>query len=173
MKLRELKQKDAERMLEWMHDKSVVGKLHTDFDSKTMEDCCEFITDSNDGENIHLAITNDDDLYMGTVSLKHITETNAEFAITIHREAMGMGYALRAMHEIINIGCEKHGLQQVYWCVNPENERALRFYDKNGYKRVDISLYRKQFYKIDQNYEDKDIKSFIWYVFERKTVNER
>ena len=43
MKLRELEKKDAELMLEWMHDRNVVHWLNTDFDSKTIADCEKFI----------------------------------------------------------------------------------------------------------------------------------
>ena len=27
-------------------------------------------------------------------------------------------------------------LKMIYWCVSPKNKRAIRFYDKNGFKRV-------------------------------------
>ncbi len=29
------------------------------------------------------------------------------------------------------------GLNCIYWCINPANQRAVRFYDKSGYCRVD------------------------------------
>lgn len=84
MKLRKLENKDADRMLEWMHD------------------------------------------------------DNAEFAITICRDAMGMGYSKFGMHEIIRYGFEELDLANIYWCVSPENKRAIKFYDKNGYPRHKI-----------------------------------
>lgn len=43
MKLRKLNRDDAGRMLEWMHDDSVVHDLSTDFSQKTIEDCLAFI----------------------------------------------------------------------------------------------------------------------------------
>ena len=46
MYLRELNQNDAFLMLEWMHDKNVVGNLRGDFASKTIDDCIEFISTS-------------------------------------------------------------------------------------------------------------------------------
>lgn len=62
-------------MLEWMHDPSVAGSLRADFASKTLRDCKDFIaTTWEAGKNLHLAIVDDNDIYMGTVSLKHITE---------------------------------------------------------------------------------------------------
>ena len=140
MELRKLEEKDAELMFEWMHDSSVVEHLQTDFESKTIEDCKAFIKDANNDNttHLHMAIINDQDEYMGTVSLKNITKNDAEFAITIRKVAMGQGYSRYAMKEIIRIGFEELKLNRIYWCVNPNNKRAIRFYDKGGYMRTDI-----------------------------------
>ena len=75
-------------------------------------------------------------MYMGTVSLKHINNVNAEFAISIRRTAMGKGYARYAMMSILKMAGNDYGLNYVYWCVNPDNKRAIRFYEKNGYART-------------------------------------
>lgn len=127
-------------MLSWMHDKSVVEKLRTDFQSKTLEDCEAFIRESwtNQG-HIHLAIASDTNEYMGTVSLKNFESENAEFGITVRREAMGRGYAWFGMESILEKAFSELKLESVYWCVSRENERAVRFYDKhNFHEAVDI-----------------------------------
>ena len=130
-------------MLEWMHDESVVEKLRGNFSAKTLEDCNLFIKASEKKENdIHLAIVNDEDEYMGTVSLKNIDRQNAsaEFAITVRKKAMGRGYSWYGMEEIIRLAFEKYNLENVYWCVSKKNERAVRFYEKhNFHEAVDIS----------------------------------
>ncbi len=121
-------------MLEWMHDESMVGKLHGDFASKTMEDCRQFIRKSKDGHSdIHLAIASDADEYMGTVSLKNIENGSAEFAIAIRKEAMRHGYSWFGMTAILKKAFEELGLESVYWCVSRENERAVHFYDKHHF----------------------------------------
>ena len=75
MKLRELKLKDAPLMLEWMHDKSVVEDLRTNFAEKTILDCENFIRNSwSDQVNWNVAIVDETDTYMGTVSLKNMKE---------------------------------------------------------------------------------------------------
>lgn len=138
MKLRKLERKDAPFMLEWMHDPAVVENMRTDFAQKTIEDCEAFIDASqNKKGDIHLAITDDSDEYMGTVSLKNVAVSEAEFAIAVRRPAMGQGYAQYGMKEIIRHGLDDLGLASVYWCVSPENKRAVRFYDKNGYHKVE------------------------------------
>ena len=140
MYLRKLELKDAPLMLAWMHDKSVTEKLQANFASKTMEDAESFIRSSwDDKENLHLAISSDADEYMGTVSLKHIEDGSAEFAITVRAEAMGKGYSWFGMESIIEKAFAELGLECVYWCVSRENPRAVRFYDKhNFHEALDI-----------------------------------
>lgn len=144
MYLRNLKLKDAPLMLSWMHDEDVVGKLHTNFVSKTLQDCESFIVSSQDMTNdAHFAIASDEDEYMGTVSLKHIDKksSSAEFAIVVRRESMGRGYSWFGMEAIIEKAFSEFNLESVYWCVSRENQRAVRFYDKhNFHEAVDISV---------------------------------
>ena len=123
-------------MLAWMHDEDVVGKLRGDFASKTLEDCCRFIESSISATDIHLAIASDTDEYMGTVSLKHIQEGSAEFAITVRAEAMGRGYSWFCMEAILDKAFNELNLESVYWCVSRKNERAVRFYDKHNFHEV-------------------------------------
>lgn len=140
MNLRKLELKDAPLMLEWMHDPDVVQNMQADFAHKTLNDCENFIrTSQTDNKNLHLAVVDDDNTYMGTVSLKNIENGTAEFAITVRKGAMGKGVSKYAMSEIIRIGLEELNLKSVYWCVSPENKRAVKFYDKNGYIRIELS----------------------------------
>lgn len=165
MRLRKLKTKDAPFMLSWMHDPSITKYMQKDFAAKTLNDCKKFIASTqDDSTNLHLAIVNDDDIYMGTVSLKHITKSDAEFAITVSKEAMGKGYSKYGMHEIIQIGLKIIGLKNIYWCVSPENKRAIRFYDKNGYQRIEGNLPPQ----INKEYSLQQTGNYIWY---QKTNN--
>ena len=164
MKLRELQPKDAPFMLEWMHDPDVVKHMRRDFASKTLEDCQQFIQSSkNSEEDFHCAIVNDEDEYMGTVSLKHIREGKAEFGITVRSCAMGKGYARFGMQRIIEKGFTELDLHEIYWCVAAENARALRFYDKNGYKRNEMP-------GNDIYYSPDVIAKMIWYRIEADKV---
>lgn len=139
MYLRELKLEDAPRMLEWMHDIDVVKNMRGNFMSKTIEDCKSFIESSVSEKDIHLAIASDTDEYMGTVSLKHIENESAEFAITVHRDAMGRGYSWYGISKIMEKAFNDYGLESVYWCVSKSNVRAVRFYDKhNFHEALDI-----------------------------------
>ena len=108
----------------------------------------------------------DSDEYMGTVSLKHITAYEAEFAIAVRKSAMGKGYSQYGMEEVIRYGFDDLGLESVYWCVSPENKRALRFYAKNGYQRAELPE------KCPGGYSPEQIRHYIWYKAERQRHKE-
>lgn len=159
MMLRKLEKKDAPLMLEWMHDLSVTEKLHTNFMTKTIDDCESFIEFAQKTEaNMHFAVVDNKDTYMGTVSLKHITDKDAEVAIVVRTCAMGKGYAKYAMEEIIRIALGELKLKRVFWCVSSENTAALRFYNKNGFQSFSASG--------DENiegYTKEQIGQYLWY----------
>ena len=163
MKLRKLEEKDVQPMLEWMHDPFVVADLQTDFASKTEADCRAFIEAAATGKDVHLAIASDEDEYMGTVSLRNIRCGKAEFAITIRRTAMGRGYSSFAMKEILRIAFEERDLKTVYWCVDPKNARAVRFYEKNGYERSKAPAAAKK------RYTAEEIARYYWFAVNRET----
>ncbi len=161
VRLRRLMDKDAQYMLEWMHDEELVEFLSANFAEKTIEDCKRFIANSYDEDSdVNLAIVDDLDEYMGTVSLKHIDRINssAEFAICTRRCSMGKGYAAAGMAEIIRMGHEELNIESIYWCVSKYNTRAVRFYDKNGYNRITaVPEY------ISDKYTEEQCEDFIWY----------
>lgn len=166
MNLRKLELKDAPLMLEWMHDPDVVQNMQADFAHKTLSDCENFIRVSHtDDKNLHLAVVDDNNTYVGTVSLKNIENDVAEFAITVRKNAMGKGFSKYAMSEIIRIGLEELNLKSIYWCVSPENKRAVKFYDKNGYMRIDLSKLN-----ISGGYSPQQLQHYIWYQKTRHTV---
>lgn len=164
MRLRKLIAADAPLMLQWMHDAHVVAHLGTNFAEKTMDDCRRFIAWANETDtDLHLAVADDSDEYMGTVSLKHIHDGTAEFAITVRACAMGKGYAQFGMATILEKGIRELGLHAIYWCVSQHNARAVRFYDKNGYLRTaEVPK------SILSAYTPEQQKDFIWYIYPSK-----
>ena len=159
MKLRKLQGKDAPYMLEWMHDEELVRYMHKNFSAMKIEDCRCFIEKSDKTEiNVHFAITDENDEYMGTVSLKDIHDGYAEFGIVVRRKAMGRGIAAEAMKKILRYGFEKLAVDFVFWCVDKRNQRALSFYDKNKYTRVDYTKLC-----VNAQYKKEEIQQFVWY----------
>ena len=200
MYLRTLEMKDAPLMLEWMHDPSVVEKLHTNFAEKTLADAEGFISWSRDnfpeppamdvlpdalsgsgsdefgklqesekkdesGRDLHLAIASGGDEYLGTVSLRHIKDGSAEFAITIRKGAMGTGAGWFGMSEILKKGFREYGLQEIFWCVSAENERAVRFYRKHDFREISEKEVPAE---IRARYEEAN--DFLWFVATGETL---
>lgn len=138
VRLRELYESDAPRMLEWMHDVDVVDKMQKNFSDLTYEDCLSFIRNSKDDvDNCNLAVVDETNTYIGSVSLKGITDEDAEFAIVMRRDVFGTGASERAMALILDHGFRKLGLKRIYWYVRKDNLRAVRFYDKQCFRQTD------------------------------------
>lgn len=136
MKLRKLMPKDAERMLEWMKDPSINRFFRFDAEKMTIDSVLEFIQSAQDTKyNMHLAIVDDNDNYVGTVSLKNIDyeALNAEYAISTCASVHGTGVAFEATREILRIAFEELKLHRVYLNVLEDNQRANRFYQKFGF----------------------------------------
>lgn len=139
--LRYLQPEDAPFMLEWMHDPELVQHMRGQFASKTLQDCYRFIDcAAQDPTDVHRAVADEQNVYLGTVSLKNLDKDDrqAEFAICMRRCAQGKGAAAAAMQAILQFGFQELGLRRIYWCVDPENHRARRFYQKQGYQPLDL-----------------------------------
>lgn len=139
MKLRKLEEKDADGMLEWMQDPEMQKGFRFNAEEKNREDVLSFIRNANielvNGKNIHYAVSDEDDEYLGTISLKNVDLVNkkAEYAISLRRMAQGKGIATEATHEILKMAFEQYDLQRVYLNVLSDNQRAIRLYEKCGF----------------------------------------
>lgn len=136
MKLRELQIKDAPFMLEWMRDKDINRFFAFDSKSVTLESAKNYIENAQgDKENRHYAIVDDEDQYMGTISLKKIDakNKNAEYAISLRTCAQGKGYASFATKKLLEIAFVELDLFKVYLNVLSYNKRAIAFYEKIGF----------------------------------------
>lgn len=137
MNLRYLQEKDAPLMMEWMKDPELACFFTFNIESVTEESILSFINKSkNDNKNKHYAITNEDDVYLGTISLKNISykNSNAEYAITLRKSAIGKGIAEVATKRILDIAFNELNLNKVYLNVLSYNIRAIKFYEKFGFK---------------------------------------
>lgn len=158
-------------MLEWMHDDDVVHFMKADFEHKTLTNCEKFISLAQDSShNLHLAVADDNNTYMGTVSLKDINYDTAEFAITMRKTAMGKGYATEGMRQILNLGFNDLNLNTIYWCVSKNNHRAVKFYDKNGYTRVSLGQLSEALNTpysdiiTGGGYSKEEVQNYLWYM---------
>ena len=140
--LRELKEKDALSMIEWMHDADIQKNFRKDMLNITLEEAKEFCINSKiqdipaQGASIHFAIVDENDEYLGTVSLKEIDYNNksAEYAIVTRKKVHGKGIAYTATSKILEKAFYEYGLHRVYLNVLSDNEAAKKLYERVGFK---------------------------------------
>lgn len=126
-------------MLEWMNDPDIQKCFRFLAQDKTREDVLDFIREAEinpvNGKSIHYAIADDNNEYLGTISLKNVDlkSMNAEYAISLRKCAQGKGIAAWATKEILKKAFEEFHLQRVYLNVLSDNEKAIRLYEKCGF----------------------------------------
>jgi RimJ/RimL family protein N-acetyltransferase len=169
MKLRKLNEKDIPYMMEWMKDVDISRQFRTDFSHHTEDKICLFIKQAQDFSiHRHYAIVDNNDEYLGTISLKEIDLVNrkAEYAIVLRRRVIGTHIALDATKQILHIAFTELNLNKVYLNVLSNNTRANRFYLKFGFEfegtfRQDIKI-ENEFYDLNwysilkESYESMD-----------------
>ncbi len=122
-------------MLEWMTDSKITQFFRFDASKVTEESCLSFIAGAEGQKNCrHWAIANENDTYLGTISLKEITASDAEYAISTRSCAHGTGAAMEATRQVLQIAFEEFGLSRVYLNVLSDNGRANAFYIKAGFR---------------------------------------
>lgn len=133
--IRRLEHKDAEFMLEWMHDRDTTRAFRFPFEQSTTESVIKFIDNSFSDTNKHFAVVNEMDEYLGTVSLKNISRANlsAEYAIVVRKAVRGSGVAKLATENVLEYAFDTLRLHRVYLNVLERNERARHFYVKCGF----------------------------------------
>lgn len=136
IQLRPLLEKDIPFMLEWMHDESVTRFFRFESLNFTEEDVRAFIASARvSKDDAHFAIADDDDEYLGTISLKKIDRKNrnAEYAVCVRKGCMGRNIAKAATDLVLSYAFRDMGLHKVHLNVLTENVRAIRFYEKYGF----------------------------------------
>lgn len=142
IKLRELKEKDAPLMYEWMHDSDIYKYFKRNLNDTTIDDVLNFIKESKiapvlkEGASIHYAIVDSStDEYIGTISLKDIDLDNkrAEYSIVTRKSFRGKGIGYEATNQILHKAFFDLDLRRVYLNVYSNNIYAIKLYEKCGF----------------------------------------
>lgn len=168
--IRKFEMKDFPYMQEWMKDESVTAHLQADFANFSEERIANFIKSGMEqtfeSDNLHYAIVDEKDEYMGSISLKNINrkDKNAEYAIVTRSVAHGKGYAKEATKDILALGFKELNLEKIYLYVSVNNVVANKFYKKCGF--VEEGIFRKHM-MINGTLEDLRWFSVLREEFER------
>ena len=172
--LRELQTKDAEFMLEWMHDPIIQKSFRKDMLGMTLNDAIKFCEESKipntikEGDSVHYAIVDgDDDEYLGTISLKDISliNKNAEYAISTRKKAHGRGIAKCATGILLKKAFREFNLHRIFLNVLSTNNAAIHLYEHSGFR------FEAEFR--EHMYRDNTYVSLLWYAMLEEEYNEK
>jgi RimJ/RimL family protein N-acetyltransferase len=113
-------------------------------DIKYVKNCIERI--KNDGGK-HFSIYTDENKYCGETGygIKNIEDENSGLEIKLLPEVQGKGIAEYVLHFIIkqikNLNEEKYFCNRVWVDPHKENEKALKLYNKLGFKETNFPKY--------------------------------
>lgn len=152
--LRALRLEDVDMMYEFIEDNDIAENFMFTRFPNSKKGLSEFVTNSwGNQSDIHFAITNEEDEYVGTVSLKNINyiDRNAEYAIVLRKTFWGKNFAFEATKQIIDYGFQRINLHKIYLNVISSNTRANKFYEKFGFEKE--GTFKEHFY-VNGKYED-------------------
>lgn len=141
IRLRDLKVSGIDYMWEFVEDEEISKNFIFTRYPYSKENIIDFIKNSwNNKDNIHYAISNEDNEYLGTISLKNVNyiDRNAEYAIIVRKEYWGTNISKLATLKILEYGFNTINLNKIYLNVLSTNIRAIKFYEKLGFIKEGI-----------------------------------
>jgi len=81
-----------------------------------------------------------DDRFIGTTWFKEVNKIdgNAELAIYMDKDHIGSGWGADAQRTLLAFGFGTLGLERIWLTVNADNGRAIRSYEKVGFRREGV-----------------------------------
>ncbi len=155
--LREFRQEDISGLRSWVNDAATTRYLSGAFTKpQTWEQSETFLSNILNGSagGVNLVIADRESRrYLGQCNLFMIDQTarHAELAIILAPDSVGRGYGTEAVGLLLDFAFRQLNLNRVYLKVHADNARAIRCYEKCGF-RLEGRL-REQIYR-DGRYED-------------------
>ncbi len=75
--------------------------------------------------------------FIGNIELMDPTETEAELGIAITADMQERGFGTEAIRAVTGYAFDTLGLKRVFLKVYPDNSRAIRVYEKCGFREYD------------------------------------
>lgn len=162
-------------MHEWMKDTSITNCFSVDFSKFSEDDCMKFINDNiakyaNPHPNdISFAITDETNIYKGTISLKHIDYKKkcAEFAIVLVGASHGSGLAKDSFDNIMKYAFNDLALDFVYFSCKKDNIIANKFYAKTSASKITFDELYEMKGNYIEGYTNNNLDELLWYVVKK------
>lgn len=77
--------------------------------------------------------------FIGNIELMDLSETEGELGIAVTAEMQDKGYGTEAVKAFVAYAMDRWGLKRVFLRTNPDNARAIRVYEKCGFREYDRS----------------------------------
>lgn len=146
IKLRKIKQTDIKFFAKWWRDRELL-KLTSGMLKKISDKDVEkyFSAILKDKKNLHFLITLDQKV-IGHISLVRARKNWYETQIIIgDKRNRGKGYGVKAIKILIR-KAKRSNISKIFLEVRPDNLRAVRAYEKSGFKKSGLKKYPKNKY---------------------------
>jgi len=139
---------------QWTNDSKVIYYLERGLKPNYIENLEEEYEEIRKSNNdVVLAIVDKiKEIVIGVIELREINwiSRKTEYRILIgEKDFWGKGYAVESTYLILNYAFNKLNLNKVFLGVNASNEKAVKLYDKMGFKREGVlreDVYRNGIY---------------------------
>lgn len=135
--IRPMRRDDMQRLRQWSNDPEMRRLAGEKFSGDTTDWWNRMVRDRH---RTAFAIITEEDLLIGDIELEHITwrAKEAEIRIAIDPSQWNRGYGTRALLEALEVAFTRLRLESVYLRVANDNIRAIRVYQKAGFRKAGI-----------------------------------
>jgi len=143
IKLRKLKKSDWQYFSKWWRDKDLITLTSGNIEPISDKQVDRYFSDMlNDKTNFHFLITMEGEA-IGHISLSKRQGAWYETQIIIgNKRFWNKGYGTEAIKLLIK-KAEKLNINKIYLEVRPDNQRAIKAYEKSGFISREIKKYPK------------------------------
>lgn len=139
--LKKLKADDWTLFAKWWRDEELIKMTSGDHTPLTDEDIQQRVGEMAVDEKSHHWLIYLDEVPIGHINLNKIDKSSAELQIVIGEKIhWGKGFGAEAINQVLE-EAKKLNYQKILAEVRPENNRAIRLYEKVGFKNSGTKKY--------------------------------
>ncbi len=137
VRLRAPERDDIDRWLVWFNDPEVIETISVHLPLSRDQEERFFQAQLDNSNDVLLAIETAEGRHIGTIGLHRVDRKNshAELGISIgEKDCWSQGYGTDAIRTLLRFAFEELNLNRVYLRVFEDNLRAIRCYEKCGFR---------------------------------------